>query len=55
MHTNNLLKWLRGFLEYSAFFKSTQNMEKEFANTDFALTPGFIFIRFIKRLQQQQQ
>lgn len=54
MHTNNLLKWLGVFffLEYSAFFKSTQNVEKEFANTDFALTPDFIFIRFIKRLQQ---
>lgn len=52
MHTNNLLKWLGFFLEYSAFFKSTQNMGKEFANTDFVLTPDFRFIEFIKRLQQ---
>lgn len=52
MYTNNLLKWFGFVLEYIAFFKSTQNMGKKFANTDFALTPVFRFIGFIKRLQQ---
>lgn len=37
------------FLEYSTFFKSTRCIEKEFANTYFALTLEFRFIGFIKR------
>lgn len=50
MHTNNLLKFFFFFfLEYSTFFKSTRCIEKEFANTYFALTLEFRFIGFIKR------